>query len=165
VTVVTYKHKNVGRTRVAIAVAAVLVVPALLNTLTNEVLRTRHPVPGAFYLINGRPMHLYCSGHGTPIVVLDAGGEGMIGYWQKVQPELEKTQRVCSYDRAGVGWSELQPGVRDARNISMELHPERLGFAATTGRVANGQDADLVMLDGDPARDLMAFSRVKMTLR
>lgn len=82
-----------------------------------------------------------------------------------MQPELEKTQRVCSYDRAGVGWSELQPGVRDARNISMELHPERLGFAATTGRVANGQDADLVMLDGDPARDLMAFSRVKMTLR
>ena len=47
-TVVTTKHKNVGRTRVAIAVAAVLVVPALLNMLTNEVLCARHPVPGAF---------------------------------------------------------------------------------------------------------------------
>jgi hypothetical protein len=46
--------------------------------LTNEVLRARHPVPGAFYLINGRPMHLYCSGHGAPTVVLDAG-EGMTG--------------------------------------------------------------------------------------
>jgi hypothetical protein len=45
VTVVTTKPKNVGRTRVAIAVAAVLVVPALLNMLTNEVLRARHPVP------------------------------------------------------------------------------------------------------------------------
>ena len=44
--VVTTKHKNVGRTRVAIAVAVVLVVPALLNMLTNEVLRARHPVPG-----------------------------------------------------------------------------------------------------------------------
>jgi len=42
--------------------------------------------------------------------------------WQKVQPELEKTQCVCSYDRAGVGWSELQPGMRGARKISMELH-------------------------------------------
>lgn len=42
---------------------------------------------------------------------------------------------------------------------------KRLGFAETTGRVANGQDADLVILDGDPAHDLMAFSRVKMTLR
>jgi hypothetical protein len=48
VTVVTTKHKNVGRTRVAITVAAVLVVPALLNMLTNEVMRARHPVPGAF---------------------------------------------------------------------------------------------------------------------
>ena len=78
VTVVTTKHKNVGRMRVAIAVAAVLVVPALLNTLTNEVLRARHPVPGAFYLINGRPTHLYCSGHDAPTVVLDAG-EGLTG--------------------------------------------------------------------------------------
>ena len=41
VTVVTSEHKNVGRTRAAIAVAAVLVVPALLNMLTNEVLRAR----------------------------------------------------------------------------------------------------------------------------
>ena len=121
-TVVTSEHKNVGRTRAALAVAAVLMVPALLNTLTNEVLRARHPVPGAFYRINGRPMHLYCSGHGAPTVVLDAGGGNDWLIWQKVQPELAKTQRVCSYDRAGVGWSELQPGVRDARNISMELH-------------------------------------------
>jgi pimeloyl-ACP methyl ester carboxylesterase len=74
VAVVTTKHKNVGLTRVAIAVAAVLVVPALLNRLTNEVLRARHSVPGAFYLINGRPMHLYRSGHGAPTVVLDAEG-------------------------------------------------------------------------------------------
>lgn len=42
---------------------------------------------------------------------------------------------------------------------------ERLGFAATTGRVANGQDADLVILNGDPAHNLTEFSRVKMTLR
>jgi len=34
--------------------------------------------------------------------------------WAKVQPELSKTTRVCSYDRAGFGWSEPQPGPRDA---------------------------------------------------
>jgi pimeloyl-ACP methyl ester carboxylesterase len=71
---------------------------------------------------SSRPMHQDCSGHDAPTVVLDAGGGNDWLIWQKVQPELEKTQRVCSYDRAGVGWSELQPGVRDARNISMELH-------------------------------------------
>ena len=67
-------------------------------------------------------MHLYCSGQGSPTVVLDAGGGNDWLVWQRVQPELSKTMRVCSYDRAGVGWSELQPGVRDAKNISMELH-------------------------------------------
>ena len=46
VAVVTTKHKNFGRTRVAIAVAVVLVVPALLNMLTNEVLRALSPGAG-----------------------------------------------------------------------------------------------------------------------
>jgi pimeloyl-ACP methyl ester carboxylesterase len=109
------------RARLAIA-AAILFSPALLNIIRNHVLRLRHPVPGAFYPINGRPMHLYCSGRGSPTVVLDAGGGNDWLIWQKVQPELSKTYRVCSYDRAGVGWSELQPGVRDASNISTELH-------------------------------------------
>jgi len=38
-----------------------------------------------------------------------------------VQPEVSKTMRVCPYDRAGTGWSESQPGVRDANNISQQL--------------------------------------------
>jgi imidazolonepropionase-like amidohydrolase len=41
----------------------------------------------------------------------------------------------------------------------------RFGFAQTTGRVAAGQDADLVVLNGDPTRDIKAFSRVALTLR
>jgi imidazolonepropionase-like amidohydrolase len=42
---------------------------------------------------------------------------------------------------------------------------KRLGFAATSGRIAIGQDADLAILDSDPADDITAFSRIKMTLR
>jgi imidazolonepropionase-like amidohydrolase len=41
----------------------------------------------------------------------------------------------------------------------------RFGVAATAGRVAAGQDADLVVLNGDPTRDIKAFSRVALTLR
>jgi pimeloyl-ACP methyl ester carboxylesterase len=120
--VVIIKH-HIGRiTRLALPAAVVFLIPALLNTITNAVLRARYPMPGAFYLINSRRMHLYCTGLGSPTVVLDAGGGNDWLIWQKVQPELARTQRVCSYDRAGVGWSELQPGVRDAKNISLELH-------------------------------------------
>jgi hypothetical protein len=54
-------------------------------------------------------------------VVLEAGGGDDWLIWQKVQPEVARTTRVSSYDRAGVGWSELQPGLRDAQNVTEEL--------------------------------------------
>jgi hypothetical protein len=55
-------------------------------------------------------------------MILGAGGGDDWLIWQKVQPEASKTMRVCSYDRAGTGWSESQPGVQDANNISQQLH-------------------------------------------
>ncbi|HWE45902.1 MAG TPA: amidohydrolase family protein [Caulobacteraceae bacterium] len=42
---------------------------------------------------------------------------------------------------------------------------ERFGYAAHKGRVAKGMDADLVVLDGDPAKDVSAFARVRDTIR
>jgi imidazolonepropionase-like amidohydrolase len=42
---------------------------------------------------------------------------------------------------------------------------KRLGLAATSGRIAPGQDADLVILDEDPAQNIKSFSRIRMTFR
>src|SRR5438874_11948384 len=43
--------------------------------------------------------------------------------WHKVQPEIAKLTRVCSYDRAGLGYSEPRPDrVPDSRNIAQNLH-------------------------------------------
>jgi len=113
------KHKYMT---VLIAAAAILAAPAVANFGTNTVLRHRYPVPGSFYGVNGRLMHLYCTGHGDPTVILDAGGGNDWLIWQKVQPEVARTMRVCSYDRGGTGWSEPQSGVMDAKNISQQLH-------------------------------------------
>lgn len=79
-------------------------------------------VPGKLYMVNGRTMHIYCTGEGSPTIILEAGlgNDSMI--WGKNQPELSKLTRVCSYDRAGFGWSEARPGVRDSNAISAELH-------------------------------------------
>ena len=41
----------------------------------------------------------------------------------------------------------------------------RFGFAAHKGRIAVRMDADLVLLDGDPAKDPTAFARVHDTIR
>lgn len=92
------------------------------NSIVCHRLARRYPVPGAFYAVNGRTIRLYCTGAGSPTVVIESGlGDDWLT-WQKVQPELSKTTRVCSYDRAGLGWSEPQTGPRDATSIAMQLH-------------------------------------------
>lgn len=103
-------------------VAIVVCFGAAYNAIALRRLRLAHPVPGAFYAVAGHSMHLYCTGTGSPTIVLEAGlGDDWI-YWQKVQPELAKTTRVCSYDRAGLGWSEPQSPPQDAQVISSHLH-------------------------------------------
>src|ERR1700758_109428 len=65
-----------------------------------------NPMPGKLVNVGGMKMHLYCTGEGTPAVILDSGlGDSYIS-WRKVQPEIAKFARVCSYDRAGVGYSD-----------------------------------------------------------
>jgi pimeloyl-ACP methyl ester carboxylesterase len=97
-------------------------VGAIYNTIALRNLRTAHPAPGDFYQVDGYTMHLYCIGTGSPTVVLESGLGGDWIYWQKVQPEVGKSTRVCSYDRAGLGWSTPQPPPRDAEVISSQLH-------------------------------------------
>jgi len=95
---------------------------AAYNSISIHYLWSRYPVPGKFYSVNGSSMHIYCVGTGSPSVVLESGRGDDWLYWQKVQPELAKTTRVCSYDRAGLGWSDPQSGSRDAISIATQLH-------------------------------------------
>ncbi len=109
-----------------------VVISSLYNLAAGAVLKRRYPPLGRIYRVDGYAMHLYCTGSGSPKVVLEAGlGDDLI-YWQKVQPEVAKTTRVCSYDRAGIGWSGDRPEPHDARNIARQLH-ELLQQAGETG--------------------------------
>lgn len=72
--------------------------------------------------VDGLQMHIDCSGTGSPAVVLEAAASAPWSVWRKVQPELSKVTMVCSYDRAGHGWSEPRKGRRDAETIVRELH-------------------------------------------
>jgi pimeloyl-ACP methyl ester carboxylesterase len=66
-------------------------------------------------------LNLDCSGTESPIVILDSGmGVPGVG-WIKIQPEVSKFARVCSYDRAGYGWSEPGPEPRTSMEIAKEL--------------------------------------------
>jgi pimeloyl-ACP methyl ester carboxylesterase len=114
---------------------------ALYNAISIRRLMSRYPVPGNFYQVNGSKMHLYCIGTGSPAVLLESGLGSNWLYWQKVQPELAKTTRVCSYDRAGLGWSDLQPGPRDTKNIAAQLHSLLLQAGETGPLVLAGASA------------------------
>jgi len=58
---------------------------------------------------------------GAPAVILDTGLGGSIAGWGFVQPEVARFTRVCSYDRAGMGYSDPGPSPRTARRIANEL--------------------------------------------
>jgi pimeloyl-ACP methyl ester carboxylesterase len=81
--------------------------------------------------IGGRRLNLYCSGTSSPTVVLDAGLGGTMALWRLVQLQVAKTTRVCSYDRAGMGFSDPAPPPRDAAAIVTDLHAllHRAGIA------------------------------------
>ena len=72
--------------------------------------------------VNGHMMHVHCTGEGSPTVILEGGVPEWSIHWQKVQPEISKFTRVCSYDRAGYGWSEPGPSPRTAEAVVTELH-------------------------------------------
>lgn len=81
---------------------------------------TPPPVDDAAYLrpsrlvpvTSGRRLNLYCTGSGAPTVVLEAGHGDGLTTWARVQPRVSKLTRVCSYDRAGFGFSDApeKPG-------------------------------------------------------
>ncbi len=67
-------------------------------------------------------LNIDCRGQGRPTVILDSGlGVPAIG-WNPVQTEVAKFTRVCSYDRAGYGWSGGTTLQRTSAEIVKELH-------------------------------------------
>jgi pimeloyl-ACP methyl ester carboxylesterase len=91
--------------------------------------RRKFPYPGRLIEVGDHQLHLHCVGQGTPTVVLEASAAGMSVGWSWVQDDLAKTTRVCSYDRAGLGWSEAGENGYRANRVPDELHTllERAG--------------------------------------
>jgi pimeloyl-ACP methyl ester carboxylesterase len=75
--------------------------------------------------VGGWRLHLNCTGDarpGQPTVILEAGAGDFSVEWSLVQPRVAEFARVCSYDRAGDGWSDLGPHPRTVHQIVYELH-------------------------------------------
>ncbi len=99
-------------------------------------------------LADGRRLNLRCSGKGAPTVLLEGGFAATSLAWWKVQPKIARTNRVCSYDRAGYGFSDEGPAPRDgaatARDLDHALRRARIrGPFILVGHSAGGLYARL----------------------
>lgn len=81
----------------------------------------KHPPPGRLIDIGGHRLHLHSAGTGCPAVILDAGLASTSLSWAYVFHEIAQFTHVCSYDRAGLGWSEPGPKPRTTSRIVAEL--------------------------------------------
>jgi pimeloyl-ACP methyl ester carboxylesterase len=112
--------------RIVLILVVLLVILAAAGFLYENISEARdrrfNPMEGQLVDVGGRKMHIYCVGTGTPTVVLDSGlGDSYLS-WKKVQPQIARFTRVCSYDRAGLGYSDPSPQPRTSKVIAQELN-------------------------------------------
>jgi pimeloyl-ACP methyl ester carboxylesterase len=94
---------------------------AVANLLITRHLARTYPPLGTMWMVEGHAMHLHCTGAGSPTILLEGGSGDDLLYWQTVQPQLSRVTRVCSYDRAGLGWSQPRGGSHDAEAVAHDL--------------------------------------------
>lgn len=100
------------------------VVGLLYQRLAERIDALRFPPPGKLVDVGGYRLHLYCMGKAgqSPTVILEAGLGSTYLDWSRVQPEVAAFAHVCSYDRAGLGWSEGGTSPRSCSQMVTDLH-------------------------------------------
>ena len=84
----------------------ILLAGATYQGVATALERREFPRPGGLVSVGDHQLHIHCTGTESPTVVLEAPAAGLSAAWGEVQRRLPGTVRVCSYDRAGLGWSE-----------------------------------------------------------
>ena len=108
--------------RAALALVVLLALAgATYQGVTTSLERRRLPHPGRLVSVGGHQLQIHCTGAGSPTVVLEAPAAGLSASWSRVQAGLTPLTRVCSYDRAGLGWSERGDGPFDPALVPSEL--------------------------------------------
>ena len=108
--------------RIVVLIIGLALVGAIYESVAEAADAKAYPAPGQLVDVGGHRLHINCTGTGSPTVVIVSGLGDWSTSWGVVQPEVAKTTRVCSYDRAGFGWSESSSLPSDAAQFAKELH-------------------------------------------
>jgi pimeloyl-ACP methyl ester carboxylesterase len=71
--------------------------------------------------VDGRAIHVVCTGDGARTYLLDAGAGAWSWEFWSLQPLLAKSARVCAFDRPGLGWSDTMPGGHDVVSAADQI--------------------------------------------
>jgi pimeloyl-ACP methyl ester carboxylesterase len=171
---------------VAVAILVfIMLVGATYQGVATALERRQYPRPGGMVSVGDHQLHIYCDGSGSPTVILEAPAAGVSAAWGDVQARVSRTTRACSYDRAGLGWSESSGRPYDPGRVPEELqallsgagekgpyviagHGLGASFARMYAARAGSDVAALVMIDppspapgplrDDPAARLITIS-------
>jgi pimeloyl-ACP methyl ester carboxylesterase len=120
----TPAKSRIGGALAALALVFTVVIAAGIGyeQLERRREQERFPRIGRPVDIGGRTLNIYCSGEGSPVVVLESDvltpGYG----WVYIQREVAKVTRACWYDRAGYGWSDPGPAPHTSARSARDLH-------------------------------------------
>jgi pimeloyl-ACP methyl ester carboxylesterase len=105
-----------------LAVLAIASVGGGYQTVRESLEAKAYPPPGQLVDVGGHRLHLYCTGSGSPTVVLEPGHGGSSSDFGWITPAVARETRVCVYDRAGRGWSDAANSPQDGAHIAADLH-------------------------------------------
>ena len=118
------KKLNVSHYRLAFLLLSITVLSLSMTVQAasqTSIKTNEKSYPGELINIGSHRLHINCIGEGSPTVIIDSGIGGFSLEWSRVQNKLSNEFRVCSYDRAGYGWSDPGPTPRTTVRISREL--------------------------------------------
>jgi pimeloyl-ACP methyl ester carboxylesterase len=105
----------------ALALIGIVLLGIAYEQLSEWRARRTCVMRGRLVNVGGYKLHLYCIGHGTPAVVFDSGALDSSRQWNLVQPAVAKITQACSFDRAGLGWSDSSPWPASFRHNTEDL--------------------------------------------
>ena len=169
------KSGQILRITLLAAAAGVCTISAANDLIAPQRIPDSYAQAGSLIGISqGRQLNLRCTGQGPTTVILEAGSHTDTTTWFKVQPLIATFAKVCSYDRAGYGFSSEGPMPRNLDADALDLHDlighagiktpvvmvgHSLGsnIARRYAQLYAGDVSGMVLID-PPAQDVAAFA-------
>ncbi len=108
---------------ICVALVAMLIGAGSIYQYASEAAdMKRYSPPGRLIDVGGRKLHILCAGTSAgPTVVIEAGSGDDSTAWEDMVRRVSAFARVCTYDRARLGWSDPAPGARTIDDRAADL--------------------------------------------